>query len=83
MFGAIKSLFFKNKNAIAENIWSQIGIPINIAKRTGTYKDFNKEFFEDDYLVGYFNGKYMKTLFERETLPKILLDVYYEDNNFR
>ena len=56
MFGAIKSLFFKNKKAIAENIWSQIGIPINIAKRTGTYEDFNKEFFEDDYLVGYFNG---------------------------
>lgn len=56
MFGAIKSLFFKNKKAIAENIWSQIGIPINIAKRTGAYEDFNKEFFEDDYLVGYFNG---------------------------
>jgi len=56
MFGAIKSLFFKNKNAIAENIWSQIGISINIAKKFGTYEDFNKEFFEDDYLVGYFNG---------------------------
>jgi len=56
MFEGIKSLFFKNKDSIAVNIWSQIGIPINLARQIGTHTDFTNEFLDDVYLLGYFNG---------------------------
>ena len=56
MFEGIKSLFFKNKDSIAVNIWSQIGIPINLARQIGTHTDFTNEFLDDEYLLGYFNG---------------------------
>ena len=56
MFEGIKSLFFKNKDSIAVNIWSQIGIPINLARQIGTHTDFTSEFLDDVYLLGYFNG---------------------------
>mgnify|MGYP006085839735 FL=1 len=56
MFGAIKAFLFKNKDSIAENIWSQLAIPIDLAKLTGTHTDFSNEFLDDDYLVGYFNS---------------------------
>lgn len=32
-------------------------------------------------LVGYFNNNKMNTLFEKDVLPKVLLDVYYQDCN--
>mgnify|MGYP001235957173 CR=1 FL=1 len=56
MFEGIKSIFFKNKDSIAVNIWSQIGIPINLARQIGTHTDFTNEFLDDVYLLGYFNG---------------------------
>ena len=56
MFEGIKSIFFKNKDSIAVNIWSQIGIPINLARQIGTHTDFTSEFLDDVYLLGYFNG---------------------------
>ena len=56
MFEGIKSIFFKNKDSIAGNIWSQIGIPINLARQIGTHTDFTSEFLDDVYLLGYFNG---------------------------
>ena len=56
MFEGIKSIFFKNKDSIAGNIWSQIGIPINLARQIGTHTDFTNEFLDDVYLLGYFNG---------------------------
>ena len=54
MFSALK-LLFKNKDQIAQSAWSQIGPPINLARTTGSYKDFTNEFMNDDYLFGYFN----------------------------
>ena len=56
MFEGIKSIFFKNKDSIAVNIWSQIGVPINLARQIGTHTDFTNEFLDDEYLLGYFNG---------------------------
>ena len=54
MFGSLKMLF-KNKDQIAQGVWSMIGPPINLARTTGSYKDFANEFISDDYLFGFFN----------------------------
>ena len=54
MFGTLKMLF-KNKDQIAQGVWSMIGSPINLARTTGSYKDFANEFISDDYLFGFFN----------------------------
>ena len=43
MFGILKMLF-KNKDQIAQGVWSMIGSPINLARTTGSYKDFANEF---------------------------------------
>ena len=55
MFGAIKSLLFKNKDVIAKTIWEHLGLPINAVRLRGNYKDFVHEFSEDKYLSYFFN----------------------------
>lgn len=55
MFGAIKSLLFKNKDAIAKTIWEHLGLPINAVRLKSDHKDFVHEFSEDKYLSYFFN----------------------------
>ena len=55
MFGAIKSLLFKNKDTIAKTIWEHLGLPINAVRLKSDHKDFVHEFSEDKYLSYFFN----------------------------
>ena len=55
MFGAIKSLLFGNKDAIAKTIWEHLGLPINAVRLKSDHKDFVHEFSEDKYLSYFFN----------------------------
>ena len=58
MFNFFKDLglAFKNKDMVAEALWKLIGPPIMLANKHGTYKNFTKEFMNDEYLTGYFTG---------------------------
>ena len=56
MFGAIKSLLFKNKDTIAKTIWEHLGLPINTVRLKSDHKDFVHEFSEDKYLSYFFNS---------------------------
>ena len=56
MFGAIKSLLFGNKDAIAKTIWEHLGLPINAVRLKSDHKDFVHEFSEDKYLSYFFNS---------------------------
>ena len=56
MFGAIKSLLFGNKDAIAKTIWEHLGLPINAVRLKSNHKDFVHEFSEDKYLSYFFNS---------------------------
>ena len=55
MFGAIKSLLFGDKDAIAKTIWEHLGLPINAVRLKSDHKDFVHEFSEDKYLSYFFN----------------------------
>ena len=56
MFGAIKSLLFGDKDAIAKTIWEHLGLPINAVRLKSDHKDFVHEFSEDKYLSYFFNS---------------------------
>jgi len=56
MFSAIKSLLFKNNNAIAEQIWLPFSVPINLIRFGVSNKSFLDKFYEDKYLPFFFTG---------------------------
>ena len=56
MFSAFKSLFLKNKNSIAEQIWLPLSVPINLIRLKVSNEDFINEFSKDEYLTFFFNG---------------------------
>ena len=56
MFSTIKSLLFKNNNAIAEQIWLPFSVPINLIRLEVSNKSFLDKFEEDNYLPHFFSG---------------------------
>ena len=56
MFSTIKSLLFKNNNAIAEQIWLPFSVPINLIRLEVSNKNFLDKFYEDKYLASFFNA---------------------------
>ena len=56
MFSTIKSLLFKNNNAIAEQIWLPFSVPINLIRLEVSNKSFLDKFYEDKYLAFFFTS---------------------------
>lgn len=56
MFSTIKSLLFKNNNAIAEQIWLPFSVPINLIRLKVSNKSFLDKFYDDIYLASFFNA---------------------------